>query len=87
MTKLTLSVGEDVVATAKRIARRHKQSVSAMFSHVVKAMAAQEERQGVEIPPDSVVARLTGSIKLPPGVTADDARYAALSEKYGIEPR
>ena len=37
MTKLTLSMDEEVVATAKRIARRHNQSVSAMFSNLVRA--------------------------------------------------
>ena len=87
MTKLTLSMDEEVVATAKRIARRHRQSVSGMFSSMVKAMAAQEEQRNVDVPPDSVVARLTGIIKVPPGKTTDDLRYDALCEKFGVEPR
>jgi hypothetical protein len=86
MTKLTLSMDEEVVATAKRIARRHRQSVSAMLSNVVKAMAASEEGRDMAVPADSVAAQATGLIKLPPGRTADDLRYDALRDKYGLTP-
>ena len=86
MTKLTLSMDEEVVATAKRIARRHRQSVSAMLSNVVKAMAASEEGRDTVVPADSVAARATGLIKLPSGRTADDLRYEALRDKYGLTP-
>ena len=86
MTKLTLSMDEAVVATAKRLAKRQRTSVSAMLTNVVKAMAIQE-RHPPAIPPDSVTARLTGIIKLPPGMSDDDARYEALREKYRLPRR
>ena len=85
MTKLTLSMDEDVIATAKRIARRHNQRVSALLLNVVRAMAAQEKPHPEDIPPDSVVARLTGIIRLPPGMTGDDARFEALCDKYRVK--
>ena len=83
MTKLTLSMDEEVIATAKRIARRHRQSVSAMFSGVVRAMAAQEEKQAVAVPPDSITARLTGIVRLPDGKSDRELVAEALLERYG----
>ena len=83
MTKLTLSMDEEVIATAKRVARRHRQSVSAMFSSVVRAMAAQEERPAVDAPPDSITARLTGIVRLPEGKSDRELVSEALAERYG----
>lgn len=84
MTKLTLSMDEEVVATAKRIARRHKQSVSAMFSNVVKAMAAQEEPATGDAPPDSITARLTGIVRLPEGRSDRELVTEALVDRYEV---
>ena len=86
MDKLTLSMDREVVATAKRLAKRHRTSVSAMLSNMVKAMAAQEGEKRPEIPPDSIAARAVGLVKLPLGKTDGDVLYEALCEKYGIEP-
>ena len=83
MTKLTLSMDEEVVATAKRLARHHRTSVSAMLTNVVKAMAAQEQRQPA-IPPDSVVARLTGIIKAPAGKSDRELLAEALADRYEV---
>jgi len=83
MMKLTLSMDEEVVATAKRMARRHRQSVSAMFSNVVKAMAAQEEQAATELPPDSITARLTGIVRLPEGKSDRELIAEVLAERYG----
>ena len=41
MTKLTLSVEEDVAEQAKRLAKANKTSVSAMFSRFVRSAAGQ----------------------------------------------
>ena len=84
MTKLTLSMDEDVIREAKRIARRNHTSVSAMFSRLVRGMADSGKGRD-EIPPDSNAARATGFIKLPKGKTWEDVLTEALMEKYGIK--
>lgn len=86
MTKLTLSMDKKVVAQAKRIAKRDRTSVSAMFTNLVLAMAGRE-RQRADIPPDSIAARLTGAIKVPPGRTDRELVTEALEERYGAEDR
>jgi hypothetical protein len=48
--KLTLSADEDVIRDAKRLARRNKTSVSAMFSRFVRGMAKPKKAR-MEIPP------------------------------------
>jgi len=82
--KLTLSADEDVIREAKRLARRNKTSVSAMFSRFVRGMAKSKKSRR-EIPVDSIVARVTGIISLPKGSTPRDVLTEALMEKYGIK--
>jgi hypothetical protein len=76
---------EDVVVTAKRIARRHHQSVSSMLSNVVRAMAARDEGQTVAVPPDSITARVTGIIRVPASKSDRDLITEALAERYGVQ--
>ena len=83
-TKLTLTVNPEVVRLAKRYARKHKTSVSATFSRVIRTLVSQEQRAAVKAPPGSALEKLTGIIKLPEGKTADDLRFDALVEKYGL---
>jgi hypothetical protein len=45
MTKLTLSVEQDIVEQAKRLAEQSNTSVSAMFSRFVQGMAHQSRRK------------------------------------------
>jgi hypothetical protein len=85
MKKLTLSADEDVVREAKRLAKRNKTSVSAMFSRFVRGMA-KAGKPSKKIPPDSTAARARGFISLPKGKTPRDILTEALMEKYGIEP-
>ena len=82
MKKLTLSMDEDVIRDAKRLARRNKTSVSAMFSRFIRNMANPRR---MEIPADSTVARATGLISLPKGKTPRDVLTEALMEKYEIK--
>jgi hypothetical protein len=85
MKKLTLSADEGVIREAKRLARRNRTSVSAMFSRFVRGMAkAGKARKG--IPADSTAARARGFIPLPKGKTDRDVLTEALMEKYGIKP-
>jgi hypothetical protein len=84
MKKLTLSADEDVIREAKRLARRNKTSVSAMFCRFVRSMADSRKARK-EIPADSIVARVKGIISLPKGKTPRDILTEALMEKYGIK--
>jgi len=85
MKKLTLSAEEGVIREAKRLARRNRTSVSAMFSRFVRGMAGSG-KPSREIPPDSTAARARGFITLPKGKTPRDVLTEALMEKYGIKP-
>jgi hypothetical protein len=80
MTKLTLSVEEDVVEKAKRIARANGTSVSSMFSNFVLSMAAAR-KPSFEIGP--ITRRAMGIAKLPPGKDYKELLAEALEAKYG----
>ena len=84
-TKLTLTVKPEVVKMAKQYAREHKTSVSATFSRVIRALVNIEQGQAVQVPAGSALEKLSGLITLPEGQTADDVRFEALVEKYGLE--
>ena len=79
MTKLTLSVDESVVEQAKRLAKRNRTSVSAMFSHFIQALVR------VEAPPPRggpIARRASGLIRLPDGEDPSDILADALIEKH-----
>ena len=82
MKKLTLSMEEETIEEAKRLAAERGTSVSAMFSRIVQAMA-HEPGEGIEIGP--ITRRLSGIISLPEGKPAWDVLTDALMEKYGVE--
>jgi hypothetical protein len=84
MKKLTLSADEDVIREAKRLARRNRTSVSAMFGRFVRSLAGPRKAAD-DIPPDSIAARVTGIISLPKGKTPRDVLTEALMEKYGVK--
>ncbi len=80
--KLTLSADEGVIRQAKRLAKRNKTSVSAMFGRFVRVMA-KSGKVREKIPADSTAARARGFIRLPKGKTPRDVLTEALMEKYG----
>jgi hypothetical protein len=81
MTKLTLSVEEDVVEQAKRLAEASKTSVSAMFTQFVRSAAVQPGRH-IKIGP--LTRQLSGIIELPPDKDYKELLTDALEDKYGI---
>ena len=81
MTKLTLSVDEQVVAEAKRLAEQNATSVSAMFSQFVRALAGQEGELG-RIGP--LTRRASGLAQLPADTDSADVLTDALMDKYGL---
>lgn len=82
-TKLTLTVEPDVVDMAKRYARRHKTSVSATFSRLIRTIADEDGNDAVPIPPGSALADVAGVITLPRGQSIDDLLSEVLMEKHG----
>jgi hypothetical protein len=80
MTKLTLSMTEEDVKTAKRLAKERGTSVSAMVVNFVRGVARAKSKP-FKIGP--ITRKATGLAHLPPGKTADDLRFEALKEKYG----
>ena len=84
-TKLTLTVKPEIIRMAKQYARRHNTSVSATFSRVVRALVSHERSEVAQAPAGSTLTRLSGIVALPQGKTADDLRYEALIEKYGLD--
>ena len=84
MKKLTLSADENVIREAKRLARRNRTSVSAMFGRFVRNLAGSRKRADV-VPSDSIAARVTGIITLPKGKTPRDVLTDALMEKHGVK--
>jgi hypothetical protein len=80
--KLTLSMDEETIAQAKRIAAEQGTSVSAMFTRLVRAMALKPG-QRIEIGP--ITRSLSGIISLPEGKSDHELITDALMEKYGIK--
>jgi hypothetical protein len=82
MKKLTLSVDEQVIRQAKRLAKEHRTSVSAMFGRFVNSLAdeASPERR----PPAGPIARrASGVIRLPKQLSEREVLESALLDKYG----
>jgi hypothetical protein len=78
--KLTLSMAEETIREAKRLAAEQGTSVSAMFADLVRLMALKPgERIGI----GPKTRSLTGIASLPPGKTARDVVTDALMEKHG----
>jgi len=82
MKKLTLSMDEETIRQAKRLAAEQGTSVSAMFSRLVQAMARGPGKQ-IEIGP--ITRRATGLVKLPSDKTDREILQEALEKKYGIQ--
>ncbi|MFO8008583.1 MAG: DUF6364 family protein [Candidatus Brocadiia bacterium] len=82
MKKLTLSMDEETIKEAKRLAAEQGTSVSAMFSRLVRAMA-HEPGKDIEIGP--ITRRASGLVQLPEGKTDKELLVDALTEKYGLE--
>jgi hypothetical protein len=81
--KLTLSADDAVIRKVKRLARRNRTSVSAMFGRFVRSLP-DSGRAADDVPPDSIAARVTGIISLPKGKTPRDVLTDSLARKYGV---
>jgi hypothetical protein len=79
--KLTLSMDEDVIEKAKRLAAANNTSVSAMFARIVKGMDARKKG---DIPIGPITRQALGIAKMPKGKSYRQVLTEALLEKYGI---
>lgn len=84
MKKLTLSADEQIIDAAKRYAKKHGTSVSALFSRFVLSVTAEAPHERHKLPRKSLTRKATGLISLPEGVSADSLLEEALAEKYEI---
>jgi hypothetical protein len=80
MTKLTLSAEPEVVATAKRLAKERKISVSRLFAQLVKGMDMWD-RDPMPIGPKT--RAVSGIVSFPPDKTDRELIEDALEERYG----
>ncbi len=79
LKKLTLSVDEETLEDAKRLAMRSGTSVSAMFRRLVRTMARKEPAR-VQLGP--ITQRATGLVVLPSERTDRELVEEALEERY-----
>ena len=78
-TKLTLTIEERVIKTAKRYAQKKGRSLSALIENYLKTLAS-EDPEITEM--TSRVSRLRGSIKLPSNFDYKKAVEESISKKH-----
>ena len=83
MKKLTLNADGHIIDAAKRYAREHGTSVSALFSRFVLALTAEAPQEGHKLPSRSLTRKASGLISLPEDISDENLLQDALAEKYG----
>ena len=81
MSKLTLSMDNQIVDQAKKLARDNNTSVSAMFVRFIQSVAV---RDGKTIKPGPLTRKATGVVSLG-SEDYKDVIADALTEKYGLK--
>ncbi len=79
--KLTLSMDEEVIKMAKRLAAENNTTVSAMVASYVKTVGAKRKSR---IPIAPIARKATGIVKLPKGKSDRDLITEALMDRYGL---
>ena len=79
ITKLTLTIEERVIKTAKKYALKKGKSLSGLVENYLKVLAA-EDKSTNEVTPR--VRRLRGSVKLPADFNYKKMIEESISEKY-----
>lgn len=78
MAKLTLNVDAEIIAQAKRLAAENHTSVSALFSHFIRALA---NNAGSDMPIGKIAKKASGMIDLK-GRDYRDVLTDSLVDKY-----
>jgi hypothetical protein len=79
-TKLTLTIEEEVIKTAKKYAQKKGRSLSGLVENYLKALAS-EDQPGAET--SARVRRLRGSIRLPLDFDYESAVAEGIAAKHG----
>lgn len=79
-TKLTLTIEEQVIKTAKKYAQKKGRSLSGLVENYLKALAAEGNLTN-ELSPR--VSRLKGSIKLPSNYNYKKLLEENISQRHG----
>jgi hypothetical protein len=79
-TKLTLTIEQGVITTAKKYAQQKGRSLSDLVENYLRTLSAKENK-AAEISPR--VKRLVGSIKLPEDFDYKKSLQDAITKKYG----
>ncbi len=82
MKKLTLSADPTVIRKARRLARKNKTTISAMFARFIRLMDT-DDAQAAPISP--IARKASGMLKLPKGKTDRAVLEEALEDKYGLK--
>ena len=80
ITKLTLTIDDEVVSSAKKYARVKGKSLSAVVEHYLKSVSGPMEREQSLSPR---ILKMKGVIKLPEGFDYKTQLGKAMSEKIG----
>ena len=91
-TKLTLSMDEDTILVAKRIASEDNVSVSKLVKSLIRALETEkrasdpvlEKIRNTEVPGWIKDLSIKTKIDLPPNVDYKDLKYEYLKEKYNL---
>ena len=78
-TKLTLTIEEKVVSSAKKYARKRGKSLSGLVENYLKSVSRKEQDQTILTPK---VSRLKGVIKLPENYNYKKEIGNELAKKY-----
>lgn len=81
IAKLTLSIEEPLIRTAKRFARSQGTSVSRLVSAYFRSMGRRKVSPD-DLPP--ITRRMTGIIKVPKGMSDRELIEDALAHHYGL---
>ena len=80
-SKLTLSIEEQVIESAKEYAKKQGRSLSSIVEEYLKSIS-KKNHQNKKPKFDPLVEELCGSVKIPKNKTYDEILGEALIEKY-----
>ena len=78
-TKLTLTIEDSVIKTAKKYAQKRGSSLSGLIENYLRTLSSKESEPGKLSPR---IKRLKGAIKLPKDFDYKEGLEEALTEKY-----
>ncbi len=79
-TKLTLTIEQQIIAKAKKYAKKRGRSLSDIVENYLKAITKEKDDSDIEITP--LVKSLKGSFKAPSGFDYKKELEKSLSDKY-----